>query len=96
MAIGIAKIAKYLNPSPATAKGHLKHPRMGIRSTQGKAATEPVTAPTCTYLPLCNDQTTNSLTYVVQPFPATNAKIIENNNKSPDANIFCFAAFADK
>ena len=46
MAIGIAK---YLNPSLATAKGHMKRPKMGIRSTQCKNATTNVTAPT--YLP---------------------------------------------
>ncbi len=30
-------ILKYLNPSPATAKGHLKQPRHGIRSITPKA-----------------------------------------------------------
>jgi hypothetical protein len=30
-------ILKYLNPSPATAKGHMKRPRHGIRSTTPKA-----------------------------------------------------------
>jgi hypothetical protein len=29
-------VLKYLNPSLATAKGHMKHPRHGIRSTQPK------------------------------------------------------------
>jgi hypothetical protein len=27
-------VTKYLNPSPATAKGHMKQPKKGIRSTQ--------------------------------------------------------------
>jgi hypothetical protein len=27
-------VTKYLNPSPATAKGHMKRPRHGIRSTR--------------------------------------------------------------
>ena len=27
-------VTKYLNPSPATAKGHMKRPKKGIRSTQ--------------------------------------------------------------
>ena len=26
-------VTKYLNPSPATAKGHMKRPKKGIRST---------------------------------------------------------------
>ena len=29
-------ILKCLNPSPATAKGHMKHPQYGIKSTRGK------------------------------------------------------------
>jgi hypothetical protein len=89
-------IAKYLNPSPATAKGHMKRLQMGICSTQGKGATEPVPALAHTYHPLCNDQTTDSLINDIQPCPVTNANIIEDANRSSDANIFCFAAFADK
>jgi hypothetical protein len=89
-------ITKYLNPIPATAKGHMKHPQMGIHSTQQKDAPEPVAAPTFTYPALCNNQSTNSLISDVQPFPATNGNVIEDNNTSSDANIFCFAAFADK
>ena len=30
-------ILKYLNPSPATAKGHMKRPRHGIKSTRTKS-----------------------------------------------------------
>ncbi len=29
-------VTKYLNPSPATAKGHMKRPKKGIRSTQNR------------------------------------------------------------
>ena len=56
----------------------------------------PITAPTLTYLPLCDDHSTNSEIDDIQPFPLTNANIIEDNNRSSDANIFCFATFADK
>ncbi len=89
-------VAKYLNPSPATAKGHMKRPQMEIHSTQRKDALAPIAAPTHTYPALCDNQTTNSLIYGIQPFPATNANIIEEDNRSSDANIFCFAAFVDK
>ncbi len=89
-------IAKYLNPSPVTAKGHMKRPQMGICSTQRKDATEPVAAPTHTYPPLCDNQTTNSLIYDVHPFSATNANIIEDDYRLSDQNIFCCATFADK
>jgi hypothetical protein len=33
-------VTKYLNPSPATAKGHMKRPKKGIRSTSEKAKTK--------------------------------------------------------
>ena len=33
-------VTKYLNPSPATAKGYMKRPQKGIRSTQQKANTK--------------------------------------------------------
>jgi hypothetical protein len=49
MAIGVAK---YLNPSLATAKGHMKHPKMGIRSTQCKNAMANDTAPTYLSAPM--------------------------------------------
>jgi hypothetical protein len=29
-------VTKYLNPSPATAKGHMKRPKKGIRTTTRK------------------------------------------------------------
>jgi hypothetical protein len=38
-------INKYLNRSPATAKGHMKRPRHGIRSTRAKQPTTPTTIP---------------------------------------------------
>jgi hypothetical protein len=36
-------ILKYLNPSPATAKGHMKRPRQGIQSTTPCVNTTPIT-----------------------------------------------------
>jgi hypothetical protein len=42
--INVTLILKYLNPSPATAKGHMKRPRHGIKSTTpGEKATQPNT-----------------------------------------------------
>jgi hypothetical protein len=74
----------------------MKHLQMGIRSSQRKDALVPVAASKPTDPALCNEQSTNSLLSEVQPFPTMDANIIENNNTSSDANIFCFAAFADK
>ena len=43
-------ILKYLNPSPATAKGHMKRARHGIKSTQTRADTQDIV----TILPVPN------------------------------------------
>jgi hypothetical protein len=77
-------VTKYLNPSPATAKGHMKRPQMEICSTQHKDAPEPVVTPTPTNPALCNNQSTNSLISNIQPFSATNANIIDDNDTSTD------------
>jgi hypothetical protein len=94
-------VTKYLNPSPAMAKGHIKQPRMGIRSTQcvvahapikANAAPEPIKAnllPTDIEV-LLHD---SSISNVICP---PNANLIEDEDTSLDANMFCFAAFVDK
>ena len=38
-------VTKYLNPSPATAKGHMKRPKKGIRSTPKQVKTKGDTVP---------------------------------------------------
>ena len=82
--LSAAGVTKYLNPSPATAKGHMKRPQMEICSTQHKDAPEPVVTPTPTNPALCNNQSTNSLISNIQPFSATNANIIDDNDTSTD------------
>jgi hypothetical protein len=86
-------ILKYLNPSPATAKDHMKQPCNGIESTclkQGPTLAshqsiahvpppEMVGAPVPDYIPGC----------------AIPAIIADNCNKMI-ANIFCFGTFANK
>ena len=49
-------VVKYLNPSPTTAKGHMKHPKQGIRSTKKK-------------LPKKGDSVINSPTTIKQVAP---------------------------
>jgi hypothetical protein len=71
-------------------------PQLGIHSTQHKDAPEPIAAPTPTNPALYNNKSTNCLIFDVQPFLATNANVIEDKDTSSDANIFCFATFADK
>ncbi len=93
-------VAKFLDPSPATAKDHMKRSKKGIRST-GKAATNkggvlnkvptpfPQVAPPI--LPIFVEP---------QPYhgPAYGAR--HEDNLIPDsesiANAFCFGAFAYK
>jgi hypothetical protein len=94
-------VEKYLNPSPPTAKGHMKQPKKGIRSTQIKVKTKgdidirivpapvPLVAPPL--LPL-----------FVEPWPyhgpaygaCTDATLIPNNKLI--AYVLYFGAFADK
>jgi hypothetical protein len=94
-------VMKYLNPSLATAKGHMKRPKKGIRSTQIKVKTKgdidvqivpdpvPLVAPPL--LPL-----------FVEPWPyprpaygaCTDATLIPDDKAI--ANVFCFGAFANK
>jgi hypothetical protein len=95
-------VIKYLNPSPATAKGHMKRPRKGIRSTRKNAKTKggtvqsvPVPIPQVAppVLPQYHEEPRP------YPGPAYDARI-EGANIIPDdesiANVFCFGAFADK
>ena len=95
-------VTKYLNPSPATAKGHMKHPRTGIRSTSKKAITnggavQSVPVPIPQVAPPVLPQ------YIEEPQPypgpAYEARINGVNIIPVDesiANVFCFGAFADK
>ena len=95
-------VTKYLNPSPATAKGHMKRPKKGIRSTTKQVKTKgdsnvlsiPVPVPQATphVLPLFVKRLPyNGLAY--------NARMEVNyipDNDESIANVFCFGAFANK
>ena len=59
-------ILKYLNPSPATAKGHMKQPRHGIRSTTKRPETP--APPQITLVPI--------IPHNVQPLPAIRPPIL--------------------
>ena len=96
-------VQKYLNPSPATTKGHMKRPRQGIRSTHHAPKADP-SIPTLPILPAqtiaASDASTvsgtsdDSVPESVHP-TLPSAHIIEDDNNS-DVNVFIFAAFADK
>jgi hypothetical protein len=92
-------VLKYLNPSPATAKGHMRQPCKGIRSTWrniplvGETDTNPTSV---TYSPLnailIDDESIDSPPIAPR---STHTNLIEYNNKL-EANFFCFATFANK
>ncbi len=99
------RVTKYLNPSPATAKGHMKPPHQGIHSTQPKPTSlvpspqmelpelplfqEPRHYPGPVYGTMQGNTSSNSS-------PHCTANIIDNNNSPHKANLFFIAAFADK
>jgi hypothetical protein len=94
-------ILKYLNASLATTKGHMKHPRHGIRSTRPKLTAKghpnaipgPVAQIAPPVLPLFN-------AIPGYPGPGLAAQpgpnIIVADDDDSTANIFCFGAFANK
>ncbi len=94
-------ILKYLNPSLATAKGHMKHPRHGIKSTWPKKGggavvlLEPVPQIAPPVLPLVKPNVTPAF-----PGPAYGAKqgpnVIADDTDELVANIFCFGVFANR
>ncbi len=93
-------ILKYLNPTPATAKGHMKRPRHGIRSTQ-RILSQPANIAPCLDLPI------DPAPAIPQPqewmalpdgFPLQHGvgpNFIADDDESI-ANVFCYSAFADK
>jgi hypothetical protein len=93
-------LTKYLNPSPATAKGHMNQPMKGIRSTTPKGPTNEIRnsqliipAVNPEVLPLFNE---------ARPYPGpaynalTSPAMIEEDDDKSIANVFCFSAFANK
>jgi len=96
-------VTKYLNPSPAMAKGQMKQPKKGIRSTTKQVKTKGDSNVT-SIIPGPQPQAApHVLPLFVEPLPyngpAYNAR--REVHKIPDndeliANVFCFGAFADK
>ncbi len=105
-------ILKYLNPSPATAKGHMKRPRQGIRSTTPRAAMQHTGV-----LPLIEDAPVNATDNSAQQAreddailddaddnwdfpniqPSAPANLIaDDESHASIANVFAYGAFADK
>jgi hypothetical protein len=99
-------ITKYLNASPGTAKGHMKRPLHGIKSTHPKppkAILQPV--PTMLAAPskpvaIREPHALPIIKFPVYPGQAYSRTSVPNLIGSDEdkliANPFCFRAFADK
>ncbi len=88
-------VSKYLPPSPATSKGHMKQPRKGIHSTTPKPPCIGIPIPIPDAImpgliepPEYNDDKASN---VNPPY-----NVIDNIEDHLIANVFCFGAFADK
>jgi len=96
-------VTKYLNPSPAMAKGHMKRPKKGIRSTTKQVKTKGNSNVTSIVPGPQPQAAPHALPLFITPLPyngpAYNARrevnYIPDDNESI-ANVFCFGAFADK
>jgi hypothetical protein len=84
---------KYLNPSPATAKGHMKRPCHGIRSTSSKPKKTVLQPIPIIPFPL-------PLAFLPMPpvihKPGMPNLIGGDEDNRFIANVFCFGTFADK
>ena len=95
-------VTRYLNPSPATAKGHMKRPHQGIRSTTTQQPRQPPSArpgPTVHAAPIADDDSwiddISAPLFNTGPLEQGPSVIVEDSGSSV-GNIFCFIAFADK
>jgi hypothetical protein len=82
-------ILKYLNPSPVTAKGHMKHPRHGIQSPRTKTPAAPIVVPVPVIppvLPLLGVNIVHGDYIPTIPGPA----LINDDTNESIANIFLF------
>jgi hypothetical protein len=93
-------VRKYLVSSPATAKGHMKRPRNGIRSTTPKNATHtpnthimrtPQRVPDVT-MPGLHSYNNEEERAPILPLH----NLIDDIEDESTANVFCFGVFANK
>ncbi len=95
-------INKYLNPSPATAEGHMKHPQHGIQSTTPKAGAVPAPHVPVIMFPTAPVSCVHSkvTSVYIEQRPLNGAAephlIISDDNEESIVNIFAFGTFADK
>jgi hypothetical protein len=98
-------VNKYLNPSPAMAKGHMKCPRQRIRITsrvphvpspsvvQSRIVPDEIHLIAHTHMHVMDNNDKDSEDRI--PIHVPHANVIESDDDS-NGNVFVFAAFADK
>jgi hypothetical protein len=94
-------VTKYLNTSPATAKGHMKWPHKEVWSTQQRQVKPATEGPhndadvpnNSAIIPIAKADD-DSDSYFPIAIPTPGATIIEDNDNSD--NVFVFAVFTDK
>jgi hypothetical protein len=92
-------VVKYLNPSPASAKGHMKHQCQGIESTRrGNVISSPDAGLPPPHACIENNIAQDNFDYELdqQHIITTGANIITDNNSLTGANLFCFANFGEE
>ena len=104
--ITVNLITKYLNPSPGTAKGHMKQPCQGIKSTRLKQSSPampiapnlPPMLQTHTGVPSLPTQPQEPHAYLGHPGSNTASPNLIGDKKDDEliANIFRFGAFANR
>jgi hypothetical protein len=89
-------ILKYLNPSPATAKGHMKRPRHRIKSTtpRVKPMQPPIHVPAITF-PVQPVESIGDNSEQMSVHNAQHPNLIGDDGNESIANVFGFGAFAD-
>ncbi len=91
-------VIKYLPPSPATSKAHMKQPQQGLGSMTPKIPS--FTTPTGTHnhsMPNLNPHVNLNYNFNdEEDLPSACANLIDNFDCHSIANIFCFGAFANK
>ncbi len=95
-------ILKYLNPSPVTAKGYIKHPCHGIKSTTPKTIVPPqveckLSLPNIPLVPVMPILLPIiDLPCIDEAQCAWAPNVILDDSDEFIANVFCFGAFTDK
>jgi hypothetical protein len=94
-------VTRYLDPSPATAKGHMKRPHQGIRSTTQQQPQAPLSKQQLSNVQAAPINDKSKVDDVLEPSinvgPIKHGpNVIVKEDDSFAGNIFCFSTFADK